>query len=281
MRNSPTGAESPRGVCWLGGRGWLFGGRGWRIQVVWLRTAMLKAPRNHLRGQVALWGVHREGPAGGSVSRVKPEPPEKATRWPQHPVGTPSSAGPGAHGGFVEHHPPGGLRRSNPPSPGTGSPEQPGPGAERERREAVGRWCSGARGAVRGGRAAGERLAGRKAKQGGVRRRCFADAPFKPPAACYLLDVFCRRCHTSRGHWGHRVLLSLAASRRRTKGISQTLICPEVQICNRHQEDSVSLSLCLSLSLQSKPLQDLTSTIWESHPFYVPSPFSTMTHHYF
>lgn len=103
------------------------------------------------------------------------------------------------------------------------------------------------------GRAGGSR----PGKAGARGSRGFADAPGEPPTACcYLLGVFSRRCHTSRGHWGHRVLLSLAAFRRLTEGITQTLICPEVQIRNSSREDSVSLSLCLSFSLS--PVQTIT-----------------------
>lgn len=107
------------------------------------------------RGAGGLGGGDRQGPAGGSVSRMKPEPPESpgnATRWrgrcaqrvpPDSQVlggaGNPpwlcraSAAG----GGCVVPPPP------PPPSPGTGSHGQPGPaarrGAERERRE-MGLW---------------------------------------------------------------------------------------------------------------------------------------------
>lgn len=143
--------------------------------------------------------------------------------------------------------------------------------------ESGGRWGSGffrlaasalspsSRVAVQVGRAAGTQLAGwggNQKKLGCLEEpevcRCSFEAPPRAaplPSWCFFF-FFSRRCHTSRGHWGHRVLLSLASSHRRTEGIRQTLVCPEVRICNSYREDSVSLSLCLSFSLS--PVQTIT-----------------------
>lgn len=169
-------------------------------------------------------------------------------------------AGLGTLRGFAEPRLPGGLRR-RPPAPGLARARRAGGPAGLSRAQGHGARCFSSSALALSPFSlsccsagwAGERPA---RESGSPEEPGLCGCSLRAPTACYRLGVFSRRCHTSRGHWGHRVLLSLAAFHRRTEGIRRTLICPEVQICHSSREDSVSLSLCLSFSLS--PVQTIT-----------------------
>lgn len=164
-RNFPHRSRIPtRGVCWMGGRGRLLGGRGWRIQVVWLRTAMLRAPWNRLRGQVALRGGAQRGTGAG----VRPHGQNRSlqrTRRPWAPRGCPQLCGAASPPRLCRASPPGGAASVQPPLAWQRSPGQPGPGAERRGPRGDGFFRRAAGALAVQCRLAGQR-AGRKAEKG-------------------------------------------------------------------------------------------------------------------